>query len=43
MKARDMSVQQYLDWDLRRQEICREDHEYDVLLCTRQTARDVME
>ena len=42
MKARDMSVQAYLDWDLRRQQICREDHEYDVLLSSRQTARGVM-
>ena len=32
MKVRDMSVQQYIDWDLRRREICREAQDYDIFL-----------
>ncbi len=32
MKVRDMSVQQYIDWDLRREEICREEQDFDIFL-----------
>ena len=39
MKARDMSVQQYIDWDQRRQEIAREEQDYDIVLIAMRGSR----